>query len=94
MRLGLCMLNGIGEAVGKTIERARKSGPFLSVDDFTRRTGLGRTIVKRLAKADAFGSVGTGRRQAVWQALGQEKKQRAMPLFDGVENIAAPSWGV
>ena len=82
LRLGLCMLNGIGESVGKTIERARESGPFLSVDDFTRRTGLGRAIVGRLAEADAFVSVGAGRRQALWQALGQEKKQLAMPLFD------------
>src|SRR3954468_16392088 len=31
LRLGLRMLNGIGESVGKTIERARESGPFLSV---------------------------------------------------------------
>jgi error-prone DNA polymerase len=82
LRLGLCMLNGIGESVGKTIECARESGPFLSVDDFTRRTRLGRAIVKRLAEADAFGSIGAGRRQAMWQALGQEKKQLAMPLFD------------
>jgi error-prone DNA polymerase len=76
------MLKGIGEAVGKTIERVREDGSFLSVDDFTHRTGLGRVIVKRLAEADAFGSVGAGRRQAMWQALGQEKKQRAMPLFE------------
>ncbi len=60
LRLGLCMLNGIGEAVGKMIERVRESGPFLSIDDFTRRTGLGRAVVKRLAEADAFGSVGAG----------------------------------
>jgi error-prone DNA polymerase len=93
LRLGLRMLNGIGESVGKTIERVREDGAFLSVDDFTRRTRLGRAVVKRLAEADAFGSVGAGRRQAVWQALGQEKKQRAMPLFDQVENIAVPSWG-
>jgi error-prone DNA polymerase len=91
------MLNGIGEAVGKKIERARESGPFLSVDEFTRRTGLGRPVVKRLAEADAFGSIGAGRRQAVWQALGQEKKPLAMPLFEckviAEEGTAGPPFG-
>jgi error-prone DNA polymerase len=82
LRLGFRMLNGIGEAVGKTIEQARKGGPFLSVDDFTRRTGLEQKIVKRLAEADAFESIGADRRQALWQALGQEKKRREMPLFE------------
>jgi error-prone DNA polymerase len=82
LRLGLRMLGGLGEAAGRTIERARSEGPFLSIDDFARRTGLGQAVVKRLAEADAFGSVGAGRRQALWQALGQEKKRRVMPLFE------------
>ncbi len=76
--------------MGKAIEQAREDGPFLSIDDFARRTGLGRAVVKRLAEADAFGSVGAGRRQALWQALGQEKKRRAMPLFEkGVRTVFA-----
>jgi error-prone DNA polymerase len=82
LRLGFRMLNGVGEAVGRAIERARQQGPFVSIDDFARRTGLGQAVVKRLAAADAFGSVGAGRRQALWQALGQEKKRREMPLFE------------
>ncbi len=87
LRLGLCMLNGLREAVAKTIERARTGGPFVSIDDFTRRTGLGQAVVKQLAEADAFRSLGAGRRQALWQALGQEKKRREMPLFEARENI-------
>jgi len=79
------MLNGLGAAAGKAIERGRGAGPFVSVDDFARRTGLGQAVVKRLAEADAFGSVSAGRRQALWQALGQEKKRRAMPLFETCE---------
>jgi error-prone DNA polymerase len=88
LRLGFRMLNGLGEAAGRAIERARGEGPFISIDDLAQRTGLGQAVVKRLAEADAFGSVGAGRRQALWQALGQERKRRAMPLFD---HIAAPS---
>ena len=82
LRLSLRMLNGLGEKVGRAIEQARDAGPFISIDDFAHRTGLGQAMIKRLAEADAFGSIGAGRRQALWQALGQEKKRRAMPLFE------------
>jgi error-prone DNA polymerase len=76
------MIGGLREAHGKLIEQVRAGGPFVSIDDFARRTGLGQAVIKRLAEADAFGSVGAGRRQALWHALGQEKKRRAMPLFE------------
>ncbi len=82
LRLGLRMLGGLGERAGRAIEETRTAGPFASIDDFTRRTGLGQPIVKRLAEADAFGSIGADRRQALWHALAQEKKRRAMPLFE------------
>jgi error-prone DNA polymerase len=77
----LRILNGLGETAGKAIERARQAGPFRSIDDFARRTGLGQPVIKRLAEADAFASLGADRRQALWHALGQEKKRREMPLF-------------
>lgn len=86
LRLGFCMLNGIREAVAKGIEQARTERPFVSIDDFTRRTGLGRAVVKQLAEADAFHSLGAGRRQSLWHALRQEKKPREMPLFDASED--------
>jgi error-prone DNA polymerase len=90
LRLGLRMLNGLGERAGRAIEQARERGPFVSIDDFARRTGLGQPIVKRLAEADAFRSLGADRRQALWQALGQEKKRRTIPLFENY--IADPFW--
>jgi error-prone DNA polymerase len=83
LRLGLRMIDGLREIFGQAIERAREDGSFTSIDDFARRTGLGQAAIKRLAEADAFGSLGTNRRQAVWQSLGQERKPRAMPLFEG-----------
>jgi error-prone DNA polymerase len=82
LRLGLRMLNGLRKDAGEAIERARRAGPFLSIDDFAHRTGLGQAVIKRLAEADTFGSLGAGRRQSLWHALGQEKKRRAMPLFE------------
>ncbi len=94
LRLGLRMITGLREDAGKVIEQSRHAGPFTSIDDFTRRTGFGQAVVKRLAEADAFRSLDTNRRQALWQALGQEKKRRPMPLFEkGVRTIfsAEPS---
>jgi len=82
LRLGLRMINGLAESAGQTIECAREAGPFLSIDDFTRRTTLGQAVVRRLAEADAFDSLGANRRRALWQSLAQERKPRSMPLFD------------
>ena len=84
LRLGLRMINGLREVFGRAIERARDAGPFTSIDDFARRTGLGQAVIKRLAEADAFGSLGANRRQAVWQSLAQEKKPKPLPLFDRI----------
>jgi error-prone DNA polymerase len=62
-------------------EREDYYTPFRSVEDFARRTGLGRAMIMRLAKADAFGSLRVDRRGALWHALSQHR-DRAMPLFD------------
>ncbi len=80
LRLGFHMLQGTSEAAGRRIEEARGARPFHSVDDFARRTGLGRAAISRLAKAGAFGSLKLARREALWHALGQD--QKPMPLFD------------
>jgi len=83
LRLGFRMLQGTAEEQGRRIEEARDKRPFRSLDDFTRRTGLGRPVAVRLAKAGAFGSLGLKRREALWHALAQE--QRALPLFDQLD---------
>lgn len=75
------MLQGMPEIEARRIEEARGNRPFGSLDDFTRRTGLGRSVATRLAKAGAFGSLGIDRREALWHALAQDQKE--LPLFDG-----------
>jgi error-prone DNA polymerase len=86
LRLGLRMISGLREVHARTIEEARlAAGPFRGWDDFMRRTRLGRAVVSRLAGADAFGSLRLGRREALWQALAEEKKPLALPLFDPLE---------
>ena len=69
LRLGLRMISGLPLAAAQQIERVRQLGQFRSVDDFQLRTGLGRGVCQRLARADAFASLGIARRQALWQAL-------------------------
>jgi len=84
LRLGLRMITGIPEAAARKIESAREAGPFQSLDDFVRRTGLGQAVVSKLAEADAFQSLEIDRRAALWQALGQERKAKHMPLLSGL----------
>jgi error-prone DNA polymerase len=69
LRLGLRMISGLPLSAVQQIERVRQLGPFRSVDDFQLRTGLGRGVCQRLARADAFASLGIARRQALWQSL-------------------------
>jgi error-prone DNA polymerase len=79
------MVSGFSEAHARRIEEAQATGPFRSVGDFARRTGLSRAVIVRLAKAGAFESLGLNRRGALWHALGQETKQERLPLFDEKE---------
>ena len=80
LRLGFKMLLGASAAQVERIEKARGQGPFRSVEDFARRTGLGRAAIARLAKAGVFGSLRLDRRTALWEALGQDQEE--LPLFD------------
>ncbi len=80
LRLGFRMVSGFSEAHARRIVTARGERPFRSMEDFTRRTGLGRAVSQRLARAGAFGSLGLDRRGAVWHALAQDPKE--LPLFD------------
>jgi len=80
LRLGFNTLLGMAAAHVERIERAQQEGPFRSVDDIARRTGLSRAALTRLAKAGTFGSLGLDRRTALWEALGEDQKE--LPLFD------------
>ncbi len=80
LRLGFRELSGMATADAAAIVAARRTGPFGSLEDFARRTKLGRAAITRLAQADAFGSLGLGRRRALWQALSQ-RRDKPLPLF-------------
>jgi error-prone DNA polymerase len=83
VRLGFRLIKGLREDHGKQLVAARRRvGRFDSVEQFFRAAGLPAHAVRRLAEADAFGSLGLSRREAVWQAL--ELKDEDIPLFDSI----------
>ena len=84
IRVGLRLVNGIGEEQAESIVRARENGssPFLDLADFAARTRLERRSLQSLAEAGAFRVlVGTDRRQAAWRIQGLWTD---LPLFSTV----------
>ncbi|MGE0606812.1 MAG: error-prone DNA polymerase [Pirellulales bacterium] len=73
LRLGLRLLAGLPQAEAERMIVVRAAGPFDSLADVARRAELSRATLSRLAKADVFGSLEIDRRQALWQALGEER---------------------
>jgi error-prone DNA polymerase len=70
VRLGLRMIRGLKTRDAKRIVESRKQhGRFESIDHFHEITDLSTSAVKKLAKADAFGSLSKSRRVALWDTL-------------------------
>jgi error-prone DNA polymerase len=82
LRLGLREIKGFSEDDAKLIEQHRRGG-YDSVRDLWLRTGLDPSTLMRLAEADAFGSLGLSRRDALWacQALRRAGDKDDLPLF-------------
>ena len=92
LRLGLRQIKGFGEAPANRLITARHTGngrPFSHIDDLWQRSGLMPSMIERLAKADAFGSIGFSRRRALWDVRRLNPNQ--LPLFrDTGEGINEP----
>jgi len=85
LRLGFRKIKGLSEEHGRSIVQNRAAG-YTCLRDLWLRTGLSPRIIERLADADAFGSLGLSRRQALWaaKALGRVgDKDDDLPLFRG-----------
>ncbi|MEQ1500939.1 MAG: OB-fold nucleic acid binding domain-containing protein, partial [Myxococcota bacterium] len=83
IRVGLRLVRGLGEVQAEAIVVAREAGPFSSLADFARRTGLDRGRLQTLAEAGAFDDVaGPDRRRAAWVLQGLWTD---LPLFAGIE---------
>ena len=74
--------------------RMQSSNLYTSIRDLWLRTGLNPRVLERLADADAFGSLGLTRRQALWavKALGRAGDQDDLPLLALPSLIPASSF--
>ena len=85
LRLGLRAIRGLGAAARARLQAALADGPFASVADVVRRTGLDRRALRLLAEAGAFDAffaelpVEERRRAALW-ALLEAQRGSAGPL--------------
>jgi len=85
IRLGLRLVNGLGEAAGRRIEAARREHPFASVEDLVARARLDRKEIVALAESGALDELCGGRREAIWKVVAP----REQGLFDGAEREEA-----
>ncbi|HKP60129.1 MAG TPA: error-prone DNA polymerase [Polyangiales bacterium] len=77
VRIGLRYAKGLGKIDGACIEEARKTGPFESLPDFVRRTGLSSKALSILAEAGAFECFVPARRRALWEVRGLLREREA-----------------
>ena len=80
VRLGLCMVKGLGNAEAARLVACREDRAFASVDDLWRRAGISAAALVELAEADAFRpSLGLARREALWAI--KPLRNEPLPLF-------------
>ncbi|GAA2147409.1 error-prone DNA polymerase [Glycomyces algeriensis] len=80
LRLGLDNVKGLGEAAALRIVAERgQDGPFESLADLARRTGLGKERMEKLAVAGAFESLEPDRRKALWAAGTVDERPGTIP---------------
>ena len=90
LRLGLRQIKGVREADAEALMANRDAG-YGDVHELARRAGLGEPALAKLARADAFRSMGLDRRQAAWAVKGIGPAP--LPLFAATDGRAASGGG-
>ncbi len=80
LRLGVCQIDGFRTAWADALVFARRDRPFVSIEELARRAALPVHALRLLADADAFGSLGLSRREALWEAR-RTPSGEDLPLF-------------
>ena len=73
LRLGLRQIKGLAQEDGARIVTARAihpGGSFANIETLWRVAGVTRAVCERLARADAYNSLGLDRRGALWAVKG------------------------
>ncbi|MEM7654254.1 MAG: OB-fold nucleic acid binding domain-containing protein [Pseudomonadota bacterium] len=74
----LRQIKGFSEVDAISLVGARGNG-YRAIEDIVRRAGLSPAVLEVLAEADAFNSLGLGRRAALWDVKGM--RGDTLPLF-------------
>ena len=82
LRLGFRQVDGFREAWADALVAARGAG-FTHVEQLAQRAGLPSRALRLLADADACGSIGLDRRDALWEA--RRMPQGVLPLFEAAD---------
>ncbi|MCU0830367.1 MAG: error-prone DNA polymerase [Rhizobiaceae bacterium] len=83
LRLGFRQIDGMAEAVARRLVARRADEPhrrFTTIETLSTRGGVPAGMLRRLADADAFRSIGLDRREALW-AVRRLPDDDALPLF-------------
>ena len=86
VRLGLRMVRGLANDDGAAIVAAREGTPYSSAEEIQRRAGVGRGALDRIGDADGFASLGSTRREGLWEVKGLGAA--ALPLFAAADERA------
>ena len=101
VRMGIRYVKSFRETGWEKILAAREQSPFISLEDFTRRTRLEEGALTRLAEAGAFDGFDLSRREALWQVRDLARTvQQSLPLvyeapapaFPKLSNFETVGW--
>ena len=93
LRIGLRYIRGLGSKAEAKLKAAWEAGgPFRSVEEVVRRSGLGLPALKTLAEAGAFRTLwGPGRRSALWEVLAKLAQRPLAPVGSAGNEPGAPA---
>jgi len=88
VRLGFRQIKGLSSDDMERLVDNRGKG-YSSVRDLWLRSGLQKSVIERLADADAFRSINLSRREALWavRALDVKSATEELPLFEQVRHV-------
>jgi error-prone DNA polymerase len=82
------MVSGLPEAGARAVRAAVLAhGRFSTIEALWRASGCGVPTLRRLARADAFGSMGLARQQALWQV--RALRDEAAPVLEAAAEQGA-----
>lgn len=90
LRLGFRLVKGFPQSAADQLVCARAGG-YADAGDLKMRGKLSPALLEMLARADAFGSIGLGRRQALWAVAALQEEDTALFAATAPEGITEPA---